>query len=132
MNRGVIEQIGTPDEVYEHPANPFVLNFLGAVNLFHGRTERTSEASVVSYVRPHDLEIVRHVAASDDAVAAVVRHIHAVGPTIRIELLRTDTDSPIEAELTREQFKIDPFHAGDPVFVKPRLLQVFAGDDYSI
>ena len=37
MNKGQIEQIGTPDEVYEHPANPFVMNFLGSVNLFHAR-----------------------------------------------------------------------------------------------
>ncbi len=37
MNQGIIEQAGTPDQVYEHPANPFVLNFLGNVNLFHGR-----------------------------------------------------------------------------------------------
>ena len=37
MNKGRIEQAGTPDQVYEHPANPFVLNFLGNVNLFHGR-----------------------------------------------------------------------------------------------
>ena len=37
MNEGKIEQIGTPDEVYEHPATPFVYGFLGDVNLFHGR-----------------------------------------------------------------------------------------------
>ena len=40
MNEGKIEQAGTPDEVYEHPANPFVLNFLGNVNLFHGRVHQ--------------------------------------------------------------------------------------------
>src|SRR5438034_1307038 len=37
MNEGVVEQIGTPEEVYDQPANPFVYNFLGSVNLFHGR-----------------------------------------------------------------------------------------------
>ena len=37
MNQGRIEQVGTPDEVYDHPATPFVLQFLGDVNLFHGR-----------------------------------------------------------------------------------------------
>ena len=39
MNKGRIEQLGTPEEVYEHPANPFVYNFLGRVNLFHARTD---------------------------------------------------------------------------------------------
>ena len=140
MNRGVIEQVGTPDEVYEHPANPFVLNFLGAVNLFHRRAAASaglapsdSDAPTVSYVRPHDLLIVRRTAPGEtDAVAAVIRHIHAVGPTIRVELLRSDTNSPIDAELTRDQFKAGDFREGESVFVKPRVLQVFAGDDYSI
>src|SRR6202049_3379710 len=46
MKRGQIEQLGTPDEVYENPATPFVYEFIGNVNLFHGRD---------GYVRPHDL-----------------------------------------------------------------------------
>mgnify|MGYP001430211661 CR=1 FL=1 len=40
MNHGIIEQVGTPDEVYDHPAGPFVYEFLGHVNLFHGRLHR--------------------------------------------------------------------------------------------
>ena len=76
MNQGKIEQIGTPDEVYDHPANPFVFNFLGSVNLFHGRIHEgqsqlgpvagpvpaqggAQDAPVIGYVRPHDLEIAR-------------------------------------------------------------------------
>src|SRR4029077_5020389 len=39
MNEGRIEQVGSPDEVYNHPASPFVYNFLGNVNLFHGRVD---------------------------------------------------------------------------------------------
>ena len=58
MNQGRIEQVGTPDEVYDHPATPFVLQFLGDVNLFHGRLgARAGEAAgEVSYVRPHELD----------------------------------------------------------------------------
>jgi len=58
MNRGRVEQAGTPDQVYEHPANPFVLNFLGNVNLFHGRTQHggtlLDNQHAVSYVRRMD------------------------------------------------------------------------------
>ena len=61
MNQGRIEQVGTPDEVYDHPATPFVLQFLGNVNLFHGRIGHApggGDGDDVSYVRPHELEIV--------------------------------------------------------------------------
>ena len=72
MNHGRIEQDGTPDDVYDHPATPFVLQFLGDVNLFHGRFGQvpaaagafdnlpggSAQAGEVSYVRPHELEIV--------------------------------------------------------------------------
>ena len=39
MSGGRIEQVGTPDEIYDHPASPFVYDFLGNVNLFHGRVD---------------------------------------------------------------------------------------------
>src|SRR5512137_5541 len=74
MNEGRIEQVGTPDEVYDRPANPFVYNFLGSVNLFHGRIHEgqvhlgntafavsghatTASAPAVAYVRPHEIKV---------------------------------------------------------------------------
>ena len=67
MNEGRIEQVGAPDEVYDHPATPFVLQFLGDVNLFHGRSEHAPGGGDLVkagpqdtvYVRPHELEIDR-------------------------------------------------------------------------
>src|SRR4029077_9901560 len=76
LNQGHVEQIGTPDEVYENPATPFVYHFLGDVNVFHGRMSQGrpahEEASgqppaeldasgehEVTFVRPHDLELSR-------------------------------------------------------------------------
>ncbi|MGI4787945.1 MAG: sulfate/molybdate ABC transporter ATP-binding protein [Janthinobacterium lividum] len=146
MNRGKIEQIGTPDDVYEHPENPFVMNFLGSVNVFHGRTPSgevhqsvalpagsangTLESGPVSYVRPHELDISR-LPGSDTAVGAVVRYIHAVGPTVRLELERRDNGSQLDAELTRERFQELALKMGEEVHVTPRKLQVFT-EDYSI
>jgi len=147
MNKGQIEQIGTPDEVYEQPANPFVMNFLGSVNLFHGRVHEgeaqlgplaapapglsgAQDAPAIGYVRPHELDIARHRNGTP-TVEAVIRHITAIGPTVRLELQRSDGGGQIDAELTRERFGELDLKIGEQVHVTPRKLQVFL-DDYSI
>jgi len=117
MNRGRIEQVGTPEEVYENPANPFVCSFLGRVNLFRGRT-------AAGYVRPHELEV--HLTPEGDvsAPADVVR-VNAAGPAVRLELRRADTGDVLEAEVTRERSLELGVKAGDRLFVTPRRLRVF-------
>ncbi len=144
MNHGKIEQVGSPDEVYEHPANPFVMNFLGSVNLFHARihdgeahigsssapVSAGQDTATIGYVRPHELDIARQRNGTP-TVEAVIRHIHAIGPTVRVELARRDNGELIEAELTRERFGELSLKAGEEVHVKPRKLQVFT-EDYSI
>jgi sulfate/thiosulfate transport system ATP-binding protein len=99
MNEGRIEQEGSPDEVYDHPASPFVLKFLGDVNLFHGRTASGHEADV-SYVRPHELDIV--ALASDDTWSVTLAQTLTVGPNTRIEFRRDDDGSFVDVELSRE------------------------------
>jgi sulfate transport system ATP-binding protein len=147
MNKGQIEQIGTPDEVYEQPANPFVMNFLGSVNLFHGRVHEgeaqlgplaapapglssAQDAPAIGYVRPHELDIARHRNGAP-TIEAVIRHITAIGPTVRLELQRSDGGGQIDAELTRERFGELDLKTGEQVHVTPRKLQVFL-EDYSI
>ncbi len=136
MNRGKIEQIGTPDDVYEQPANPFVMNFLGSVNVFHGRLQSdmppaasAAPPSSTSYVRPHELDITRQP-GSEAGVKVAVRYIHAVGPTVRLEL---DQGSGVrlDAELTRERFQELGLKTGETVYATPRKLQTFT-NDYSI
>src|SRR6476620_454658 len=78
MNKGKVEQLGSPDTVYNHPASPFVYGFLGNVNLFHGRVHEgvlatgdvelaapqhagVQDSEGIGYVRPHDLEVERYV-----------------------------------------------------------------------
>ena len=146
MNEGRIEQQGTPDEVYDHPANPFILNFLGNVNLFHGRVHQ-GEASLggirvatpehaaaddrpaVGYVRSHDLVLERSPASG--SLAAVVKHIHAVGPVVRVELAPADGGELLEAELTREAFRELGPSQGERLFVRARNVRVFF-EDYQI
>ena len=135
MNKGEIEQAGTPDQVYEHPANPFVLNFLGNVNLFHGRFnpvggQQESQGMTVSYVRSHDIEIERSRQDSS-ALEAEVRHIQKLGPSVRITLSLDGTSEFVEAELTRDVFQVLGLQLGESVFVRPRQVRVFV-EDYQI
>jgi sulfate transport system ATP-binding protein len=131
MNRGKVEQAGTPDQVYEHPANPFVLNFLGNVNLFHGRLQSGQGGdSSVAYVRSHDIEIDRSPLDST-SLQAEIRHIQKLGPAVRVTLAMAENNELIEAELTRDIFQNLGLQQGESVFVRPRQVRVFV-EDYQI
>jgi sulfate transport system ATP-binding protein len=146
MHQGRIQQIGTPMEVYDHPATPFVYQFLGNVNLFHGRVDggvmhvgnihlhapndaAAAGSPAVGYVRPHEIHLERQT--TNGALPALVRHIRTLGPIVRIELERTDNGEAVQAELTRDRFRELLLEEGESVFVTPRNYRLFA-DDYSI
>jgi sulfate transport system ATP-binding protein len=119
MNAGKVEQIGTPQEVWDHPASPFVYGFLGDVNLFHGRAHEgemligedhqglrlaTPEHSAVqdsqafAYVRPHDLDVQRYVVGASAAeqprgIVAKLTRAMVIGPIARLELLPLDSSA---------------------------------------
>lgn len=141
MNEGRVEQIGTPEEVYDHPATPFVYHFLGTVNLFHGRIHEgrarigdievatpehvaAQDMPAIGYVRPHDIEIERQRNGTL-AIEAVVSHIHPIGPLVHLELTRRDTGDLIAVELTTERYRAIRLLEGERVFVTPRKLKVF-------
>ena len=147
MNKGQVEQSGTPDEVYDNPANPFVLNFLGHVNLFRGRVHQgqaqlggiiletpehaaAHHAPATGYVRTHDI-VVERVASDDTGIKVTVRHILAVGPVVRVELELSENHEIVEAELTREIFRELKLKVGEAVFVRTRNVRLFV-DDYQI
>ena len=144
MNRGRIEQIGTPDEVYEHPATPFVYGFLGAVNLFHGRVRDQqlhvddgslplshagfqSGAEALGYVRPHELDIEPNLAENSGIVAKIER-VLAFGSTARVELTGSNGASGrlYEVELSRERVSALGLVAGQRVRLKPARIRLFA------
>ena len=103
MNEGRIEQIGAPDEVYDRPASPFVLQFLGDVNLFHGRLGRAagSDADAIGYVRPHELDLV--ATAEEGSFDARLEQVLTVGPLTRLEFQRDD-GAVVDVELPRERW----------------------------
>jgi sulfate transport system ATP-binding protein len=126
MNKGRVEQIGTPLEVYDNPANAFVYNFLGNVNLFHGRTGEAGPG----YARPYEMNIAR-TSQHPSEIQSKVRHIYGVGPVVKLELQSMETGALLEAEVGRRYFSELDLKLGDVVFVSPSNLRVFA-EDYSI
>ena len=145
MSQGRIEQIGTPDEVYHHPANPFVMKFLGQVNLFHGRVEEgelvlgqyaitaglhgpaRESPGVVGYVRPHQLDIARLGSGASDWPAKIVR-VHAAGFQVRVELVLVEDNRAVEVLLSQERFRDLALKNGEQVFVKPREVKIFEAE----
>src|ERR1700690_1923771 len=128
MNRGRIEQVGTPDEVYHRPATSFVYNFLGNVNLFHGRVDNgmahihREETGHLVFVRPHALEITRQPNGANH-FRATTRHINAAGPVVKVEAV-TEWGATVHVEMSQERFRALDLHKGEEVFITPRDLAV--------
>ncbi|MBF0314628.1 MAG: sulfate ABC transporter ATP-binding protein [Oligoflexia bacterium] len=117
MNQGRIEQIGTPDEVFHHPANEFVMSFLGEVNVFHGRRDENHPKLMI---RPHQLKI-EHAKNKSSLQARAIRVITA-GPFVRVELLdENDHNSKrIQVQMTHEQYRSNPVLPNSLVYLSPK------------
>jgi sulfate transport system ATP-binding protein len=155
MNAGKVEQVGSPQEVWDHPASPFVYGFLGDVNLFHGRAHEgevtlegmhlaapehadAQNAKAFAYVRPHDLDVRRHVAGQGlDAlgrprgIVVQLERAIVVGPIARLELIPAEAtqppgkDSIIEAQIPAQQYREMGLREGETLVVTPRRARVF-------
>jgi sulfate transport system ATP-binding protein len=135
LNEGRIEQIGTPEEVYDHPKNLFVYKFLGDVNLFRSRLneeslkissptllpqngpETVNLNSAVFYARPYELALHREP-TGPGAIAAIINHVRTIGPIVKIELKSIDNGEFIEVELTREQYRKLAVDQGERVYIQ--------------
>jgi sulfate transport system ATP-binding protein len=141
MNQGHIEQVGSPDEVYNYPATPFVYRFLGNVNLFHGRIDEgqtylhdavnpgraaSHNGSKTVYVRPHWLEI-RRQPDDENHFRATIKHINSAGPVVKVEAV-SEWGSPVHIELSQERFRDLQLTRNEAVFVTPKEVKVFDGD----
>jgi sulfate transport system ATP-binding protein len=129
MNEGRIEQVGSPDEVYHHPSTPFVYNFLGNVNLFHGRLDDETPAihnvdtGEFVYVRPHLLEIQRQPNGGSN-FRAIIKNINSAGPLVKIQAL-SEWGAPVQIEISQERFHELQLAKEETVFVVPKELKVF-------
>lgn len=144
MNRGRIEQQDTPVRVFEHPANPFVMDFLGNVNVFHGRVQNgramvgglaleypdyphDESLPASAYVRPHELEIER-APNGHPSLKVLVRRVNAAGPVTRVGLVDPETGKDIHVDLTPERYADLALKAGETVYVSPKRVRVFVPD----
>jgi sulfate transport system ATP-binding protein len=148
MNRGRIEQIGSPSEVFEHPKNAFVMDFLGNVNVFQGRVKdgratvgslaldypdypHAEERPASLYMRPHELEIARQ-SNGRPGLAANIERVQAAGPVARIALKSVESGSEIQVELSAARYAELQLRAGESVFVSPKRVRVFMEPEYVI
>lgn len=117
MNQGRVEQSGTADDLYDKPANEFVMSFVGEVN-------RLGD----DFVRPHDIEIVRD---RDEATQeAMVRRIVALGFEIRVELVLAD-GTEVWAQLTRGELQRLELQEGQIAYLRPVHAKSFNGSSPS-
>jgi len=117
LNKGRIEQVGSPTDVYDAPANAFVMSFLGAVSSVNG-----------SLVRPHDIRVGRNpdmaIASSDDSVQATgvlratIDRIVMLGFEVRVELTSAADHTPFTAQITRGDAEALGLKEGDTVYVR--------------
>lgn len=142
MRAGRVEQVGTPSEIYDEPATPFVSEFLGGVARFEV-TAREGEADVLggtfplvgadsdysgpalAYVRAHEIEIISRERA--EGVPAVIRMVRPFGPTVTLELSIEGRQDRIEAEVPRELYNGGELRVGEGVFIRATAARIFRG-----
>jgi sulfate transport system ATP-binding protein len=139
LNKGRVEQMGPPQQLYELPASPFVAAFLGSVNVLHGRRldgqtilgdgmlaparDDGPDGPVVVYVRPHDFEVTRQLNGRTSWPARV-RQVIPLGGLVRLDVLLRD-GAKVRAQVSRERRSELDIQPGDEIYVVPRELKVF-------
>ncbi len=144
MNKGAIEQIGSPTEIFEHPANPFVMDFLGNVNVFHGSvqdgratlgnievaypeyTDQKSRAAT-AFIRSHELESLK-VKNGRPSLEAKVTHINPARPVVKVRVYSEAFGVLLNVDVSWDRFAELRLAPGDVVYVSPRQMRVFVQD----
>ena len=145
MNKGRVEQAGTPGEVFEHPANAFVMDFLGNVNFLpideqSGRTVHGEwvlpKAKVMTnekgesgaYLRPHEMDVDR--VAGLNSIQMQVMHVNPAGSVVKVRVWSEGFRVAINVDISPERHKLLGLKPGDAVYVFPK--SQYAGPDYAI
>lgn len=140
LNKGKIEQIGTPEEVYNNPATPFVYDFIGQVNLFRSRVHegwahignitlpapehhQVRDQEAITYVRPYDIEL--QAQPRDGFIPAIIDKISTAGAVLRLELRYALDDNILQVELPRSQERLLNLYPGSEVYARPTNSKVF-------
>ena len=120
MNAGKIEQVGTPDEVYDHPVSPFVYRFLGHANVMSG----SDQVSV--FVRPHDFDLFSE--SMPGVIDATVLGIRSVGAVARVDLQPKCGGDPLQIEADKHAVRSMHVAEGQTLYVRPRRTKQYAAE----
>ena len=150
MRGGHIEQSGSPQEVFDHPATPFVMDFLGNVNVFHGRVENgmamlgafniaypeyphAESRDATAYVRPHELDIERFPFGTSSLEVRVTQ-VNPAGSVAKIRVFSEQFGLALNVDLNLERYIELQLKPGDQVYVSARRVRVFMPNapEYSI
>ncbi len=148
MRGGKIEQAGSPQDVFDHPASPFVMDFLGQVNVFHGRLQdgqmhvgniavnypeytHAESRDATAYIRPHEVELNR-LPIDGTSLPVKVLHVNPAGAVTRVRVLSEAFGWSLNVELRPERYAELALRPGDQVFAVPKRVRVFMSDDYAI
>lgn len=126
MNKGRIEQVGKPADIYDHPATPFVMSFIGPVNVLPAASGILPKEKVAGdnrvFLRPHDVLIQSQ--AAEETVPAQINHIVHLGWEIQVELL-LESGEIVNAQLSREDYDKLQLTPRQQVHVKPKQVRTF-------
>jgi sulfate/thiosulfate transport system ATP-binding protein len=128
MNHGQVEQVGSPAELYDNPASPFVMSFIGPVNVLPStapifRQVGYQPDSSEVFLRPHD--VIVELTPDRDSVPATVHRVIHLGWEIQVEITLEDGQT-FTVHLGREQFDRLQLRSGQQVYVKPKEAKSFA------
>jgi sulfate transport system ATP-binding protein len=147
MSQGRIEQQGSPAEIFETPANPFVMDFLGNVNVFHGSVAggraqlgsleldypdypHDDPRAATAFIRSHELEILRKKNGRP-ALEARVTHVNPARPVVKVRVYSETFGVVLTVDVSWDRYAELRLNVGDTVFVSPRQLRVFV-QDYAV
>jgi sulfate transport system ATP-binding protein len=139
MNEGRVEQDASPVEVFEQPASPFVMNFLGNVNIFHGRVEEgrallgplavdypehpaADPRPAAGYARPHELDVGRTETGA--GLWAILETANLAGAIVKLELMDDDRRL-LQVEVARDLYDALNPKIGERLYVRPKKIRVF-------
>jgi len=147
MNKGRIEQIGTPGEIFEHPANPFVMDFLGNVNVFHGSVQagrarlgslevaypeypHDESRAATAFIRSHELEILR-AKNGRPSLEVKVMHVNPARPVVKVRVYSETFGVVLNVDVPWDRYAELRLQVGDTVHVAPRQVRLFV-QEYTI
>ena len=147
MRLGHIEQVGSPPEIFEQPASPFVMDFLGNVNVFHGHVRHgralvgglelaypqhphADRRAATAFVRSHELDLLRE-RDGRPSLAGRIAHVSPARAVVKVRVYAEDFGVLLTVDVPPERWAGLGLAPGDAVFVAPRKVRVFV-DDYAI